>query len=452
MAEVKLDDVSRKVRDLYNRAFAAYERDNLDYAIDMFMSTLELEPKLLASRKYLRSATIKLAGEKGGLSASLAPIQGMKTTMKLKGALKKKPEVALQHGEELLRLAPFNKSFIYSYEEAARAADLSEAAILVYESARETFKDDKEFLKKMGKLYMDSGSTAKGREVYELLMRMSPNDQDAIKAMKDAAALDTMKSGGWEGAESYRDVMKDKKTATLLEQEGRAVKSGDASAKLVEDTLAKINREPENVNYRRALADLYIKSEQYVKAEQALRDALEVAGNSDPQIERTLSDVKEKLLAAELKDLQEAGDPSAEDKEVELEQFRMDEASSRVERYPNDLSFKFDYGKLLFKHEYLNEAAQLFQQSQRSPQRRVESLFFLGKCFQGKGQMDIAIEQLTKAVSELTSMDKLKKSILYDLGEMYELAGQADKAKQAFKEIYSVDIGYKDVAVKIEGS
>ena len=34
---------------------------------------------------------------------------------------------------------------------------------------------------------------------------------------KDAAAIDTMQSGGWEGAGTYRDVMKDEKEAALFE-------------------------------------------------------------------------------------------------------------------------------------------------------------------------------------------------------------------------------------------
>lgn len=453
MAEVKLEDVPRKVRDLYNRAFAAYERENLDYAMDMFLSVLDLEPGLLSARKYLRASSVKEFRQKGNaLSAAMAPIQGLGKMMKLKSSLKKNPVEALKQGELLLRSSPFNKSFLEAYEEAARAADLLEAAILSFEVAKDEFQKDRDFLRRLGKLYMDAGDTAKGRAVYEQIVQMDPKDQDAIKELKDAAAVDTMQSGGWVGAKSYRDVMKDKDEATLLEQENRAVKSGDSSDNLIENAKAKIQREPENINYRRSLADLYIKNENYQAAIQELEEALKISGNADPQIERAISDARVAELENEVEALKEAGDPAAEEKETELEQFRIDQAGDRVQRYPNDLGFKFEYGKLLFKHEFLNEAAQQFQQSQRSPQRRIESLYYLGRCFAGKGQMDIAIEQLKKAVSELPSMDKLKKQILYDLGEMHEKAGQADEAKQAFKEIYSVDIGYRDVAAKIEGS
>ena len=450
MPEMTLEEAPRKIRDMYNKAFAAFERNNLDYAMDQLTVLLELEPNLLQARKLLRKGNVlAMAGKKG----SMAGLSGMGTMMKLKGSIKKDPIAALQLGEKLIRSAPFNKGFLDAYEEAARAAENLDAAIISYEAAREEYSTDVDFLRKLAKLYMDAGASSQGREVYEAILRTNPKDQTAIKNLKDAAAVDTMQSGGWVGAKSYRDVMKDKKEAVLLEQQNRAGTTGGASSDLVSDTEAKVTREPENMNYRRALAELYMKGSEYVKAITTLEEATQITGNVDPQIEMMISTAKERLLEEEMTGLRDAGDTAAADeKELELEQYRMDEAAGRVENYPNDLGYKFDYGKLLFKHEFLNEAAKQFQLSQRSPQRRIESLYYLGLCFKGKGQVDIAIEQLAKAVSELPTMDNMKKDILYELGSMHEGAGDAEEAKKAYKAIYSVDIGYKDVDKKIEGA
>ena len=71
-------------------------------------------------------------------------------------------------------------------------------------------------------------------------------------------------------------------------------------------------------------------------------------------------------------------------------------------------------------------------------------------CFKQKKQYDIAMEQLQKAASELNIMDDTKKDILYEMGAVDEMMGHREKAAQYFKEIYSVDIGYRDVAEKIE--
>ena len=90
--------------------------------------------------------------------------------------------------------------------------------------------------------------------------------------------------------------------------------------------------------------------------------------------------------------------------------------------------------------------------AQRNPQRRTRALYFLGLCFKQKQQYDIALEQMEKAASELTLMDDTKKDIVYEMGLLLELMGQNAKAVERFKEIYGVDIRFKDVAQRIEKS
>jgi len=46
-------------------------------------------------------------------------------------------------------------------------------------------------------------------------------------------------------------------------------------------------------------------------------------------------------------------------------------------------------------------------------------------------------------------MDGLKKELLYNLGSAYEAMGDPEKAVAAFKEIFKVDISYRDVREKI---
>ena len=60
------------------------------------------------------------------------------------------------------------------------------------------------------------------------------------------------------------------------------------------------------------------------------------------------------------------------------------------------------------------------------------------------------MEQLEKAASEIYSMDDTKKDITYEMGTICEAMGQPQKAAEYFKAIYAVDIGYKDVADKID--
>ena len=114
MAVVTLDSVPKKTRDLFQKAASAMERDNFDYAIDMFLDILELEPKLLEARKLVRAAELKKLGSKKGsqLTHAVANLTGMGGIMAVNANLHKKPHKAVISAEHLLRKDPLNKSFL----------------------------------------------------------------------------------------------------------------------------------------------------------------------------------------------------------------------------------------------------------------------------------------------------------------------------------------------------
>jgi len=140
-------------------------------------------------------------------------------------------------------------------------------------------------------------------------------------------------------------------------------------------------------------------------------------------------------------------------KQTEKAAFLYKDIQARVERYPNDLPLRFEYAVLLYEHDQVNEAIQQLQIAQRYPRNRTRSLFYLGLCFHKKQQLDMAREQLEKALAELPEMNDLKKDIFYELGTILESMGNVkEAADRYYKEIYQVDIGYKDVAAKIEAA
>jgi tetratricopeptide (TPR) repeat protein len=450
MAEVTVEEVSRKVRDLYNKAFSAVERGNTDYAIQMLRQVLELEPRLLIARKYLRMVELKRFRE-SKVNHTLATVSGLGKMMSAKGALKKNPKKALSVAEDLMEKDPANLQFVRVLEQAAVAADMPEVAIQTYEMIRDQYPQDADLLRRLGALYLSVDEPLKGRDCLELVARMNPKDQEAQKALKDASALATLKKGNWEKEGSFRDKMKDTKEAQRLEKQAKAVKSSQDLPAMIAEQQAKIEREPENVNYRRALADLYGKSKDYVGAISVLEEAQRVSDSPDPQVDQAINNYRVKQFEKDIAELQEAGDEAgAQAKTAEMEEFRFEYARECVKRYPNDLQFSYMYGELLFNRGELNDAIQQFQKAQRNPQRRTRALYYLAMCFEQKGQLDIAMEQLEKAASELQVMDETKKDVLYAMGALSEQMDEQQKAVDYYKEIYAVDIGYRDVADRIE--
>lgn len=452
MAEVKSDEVPRKTRDLFEKATAAVERNNLDYGITMLLAILDEEPRLLQARRLLRAAQIRRFRDKGSDNALGHALSTLKGVGGLIGAtLEKNPPRALSKAERLMSIDPFNPPFYNRLAAAAEAADLPEVALHTLEMVRESNPDNIPLLRWLARLHQQMGQTAEARACLEHVVTLRPQDPQAIKALKDAQAEETMEQGRWTQATSYRYVMKDAGEAKRLEQQSKAVKTGSDLDALIEEMKGKVEAEPGNVNYQRALADYYARAEQFDEAEQVLEKALKQSGGGDPQIDRALSNIRVRRFDRAIAELREAG-KSEEAAKVEEEKtaFIFSDAEDRVRRYPNDLQFKYEYGVLLFERDQVNEAIQQFQLSQRNPQRRVRSLYYLARCFAKKGQFDIAAEQLSRAVSELNLMDETKKDVVYELGLVYEQMKKPDKAMECFKEIYAVDIGYRDVAKRIE--
>jgi len=456
MAEVKLDELPRKTRELFDKAAAALERGNEDYAMDMLTAILDQEPRLLQARKLLRAAQIKKARTKGGSATArmLSSLTSLPAVLMASAQISKNPLQALSRIEKLMAKDPTNRQYGTLLVKAAEAAGLREVGIQTLEMMLENAPDDVELMYWAARLHDEDGDTRGARAFYEKIAELRPNDPRAIKALKDAQARDTMRQGRWEEVGQvgdFRKVIKDTDQAEMLEKQAKAVKTTDDAAQLIEDLKSKIEREPGNVNFRRALADHYLRLDRFDEALAALKEADAISGGGDPQIDRAMNAVTLRKFDAEIKALREAGRTAEADaKAAEKDRFMVEDAARRVARYPNDLQFKYEYGVLLFEHGQFTEAISQFQQAQRNPQRRLRALYYLALCFEQKGQFDIAVEQLQKAASEISLMDDTRKDIVYELGLLHEKMGQPEKALEFFKEIYAVDISYRDVAKKVE--
>jgi tetratricopeptide (TPR) repeat protein len=366
-----------------------------------------------------------------------------------------KPMQAVQAIEKLLRKDPLNLSYLKLLDKAAEAAEEYEIAVQSLDMAREHYPHDTFILERLGHLYMRTNRPRQGKECFELLCTLKPNDSAALKALKDAMAIDSMTKDGWAEAQatgaSFRKMIRDEKTAELLEKEAKAVKGQSDIDALIAENKTRIQREPGNINYRRALANLYASNRMFAEALAALEEAQVVSGGRDPQIDQAISTLRIQSFDHEIARLRESGLTAAvEAKQAERTLFVFNDLQDRVARYPNDLGLKYDYGVLLFEQKRTNDAIQQFQAAQRNAQRRVNALVYIGLCFKVKGQFDLAVEQFQRAVSELPVMDDLKKSALYELALTLEAVGRTPEAMDCFKQIYQIDIGYRDVAAKVE--
>ena len=154
MEEITLEQVPRKIRDLYEKAMAALERGNAGYALDMLKQVIAVEPAFLLARKNLRVAQVKafIAGKPTAMTHQMATLKGTFTMMSAQGKLKKDPQGALAGAEKLMDLDPLNLGFLKFFAQAAEAAELPEIAVQSLEIARPYFAKDVAFLRLLARL------------------------------------------------------------------------------------------------------------------------------------------------------------------------------------------------------------------------------------------------------------------------------------------------------------
>ncbi len=458
MPEKSLNEMTREVRGLFTKGNDALQRDNFDYAIDLFTQVLIREPGLYECRKLLRQAQQRKAGASRGFmkkiwsSASAKPL-----VAKGEIALRTHPAEALQIGEQILNADPANSDGHRLVVKAANALELPHTAALSLEMLYRNAPKDKETGMEFAKALAQIGQPKQGEAVLAQLYRENPHDNELAQALKDLSAQKTLDEGGYEaladGTGSYRDILKNKEEAVSLEQQARVEKSEDVAERLIKEYEARIRTEPNNLKLVRSLAELYAEKKDFDRSLGLYQQLKSSDIGNDASLDRTIAETIGRKYDWQISQLDTTA-PDYPDRlavlEAEKQDFQLNECRKRVERFPTDLQIRFEMGQLYFQTGKVSEAIGEFQKSQNNPHRRVASMNYLAQCFGKRKMYDLAAKTLQNAIKEKQVLDDEKKELLYNLGSILETMGKKEEAIEQFKTIYEVDIGYKDVAAKVE--
>jgi len=219
--------------------------------------------------------------------------------------------------------------------------------------------------------------------------------------------------------------------------------------KLYEKDIAEGN---ESIDLRRKLAELYQRDGRFQDAIDAYDWLVKKMGTLDPSIDKAIEMCHIEVSNAKRNQLKESGAPQEEIDKVkqEIDKYRLDRAEDRVRLYPNDTLMRFDLACIYWEFQQVDKALEQFQLAQRNPQKRLQAIVYLGRCFAFKKQYDMAVEQYDKAISDMPVMDKEKMNAIYHLGVTCENMGNDEKAMDCFKQIYSANVNYLDVAKRMD--
>ena len=446
-------DLAQKAQNFTNRGRQALETGRYELAVDMLMEAVSAAPDVLETRRLLRAAQIANF-RKNGKSGFGAKLGYKMAQMKIMGLVKKgQGAEAMAEAEKLLCQNPLDPDNIEAAVKAAEAAGKADHAAITVEAAYECSNRDPALLERVATYYTMAKRYDKARDAYQKLSELKPGDQRVLQLLKNTEAQATM-NAGWEQTAGkkggFQALIANKEQAKKLDQANKAVITGDDAEALIREKIAQIEREPKNMNFRRALARLYVQNKRFEEAIQCLTDAIEMSGSMDPELDRMLSQTYVGYYDQQIEAYRAAGDEAnAIEMENQKNQFVFDDLAQRVERYPNDLHLRYELGLQYYTYEYYDEALEHLQLAQKSPKDRLWALYYLAMCFLKKGQTDMAVMQLETARDAIPTMDDLKKKIVYQLGRCAEDAGDLERAYQYYKDVYAADVGFEDLGERM---
>lgn len=458
-----LSDLSPASRKAFDRATTALAQKNYGYAFDILRNLLRTSPGFLEGRKLLRQAQIEHVGNEVKLVRQIVATLKTAIPIFIKGPLlvkKGRLGEALDLAEHAMDADPTLLTTLTFLADTAETAGLHETAIHTMEVAAVFHGKSLRVMQELGRLYANAEDYEKALKIWQTLHDRLPDNIEVDSEIRRLSALSSMKTGKWEQDGDYRGKMKNKQEAETLEQQtrvtGRDADSLDDLIKAAEATLA---AEPSFANHKQ-LAELYHQAKMFDKALQEYGSIVDASGRLDAAIDDLMMQIhverfdsavaQWQAYAVQHPDKKEETDRSIAEIGQQKSDMLLKRLHDRIQRYPNDATYRYELGELLYARHENDAALQEFQQAQRNPQFRRIALGYMGRCMMRKNLPDLAIEQFNAALDGLDKTDPERKEILYDLALALESQGTTADAVAKLREIYAIDVNFRDVGARLQ--
>ena len=376
----------------------------------------------------------KFSGKKKGGFASLLSAGS-------RGSLKRliaggKTREALKTGLDVLKKDPFDIACILSLADACGEANCLETQGLFLRRALDVAPKD----------------ISVNKHCANYKERLGEYDQ-AISCWQRLAGTKSVR----EEAEREIARLSVEKTRQKLESRGVSSKESSDVSPLVQ-LQQKLAASPTDYETAFELADLLEREASVEEAETVLLDVLAASGN-ELKVREHLEDrqirwAKQRVMLAE-KQLQNT---DSEDNKKTVARLKtallkqeIDVFAARVERYPDNVSWKYELAMRLKTAGSPAEAIKFFQQVQIDSRRRGAVALELGECFQKIKQYPLALRNYQTAVESLGDREvELRKRALYRAGVLAAAMKDMDAALKFLSNLAEIDFGYRDVAERLK--
>lgn len=440
----------RRLQQWFEQGSKVAAKGEFDYATEMYTQCVTGDPSNnIYVQSFLANLVKKYNNNKTGAKLAGMRTAGSKTAMK-KCAMQKDWPAVIAAGLEVLKLNPWDAGALADIGNACEHLEHGECQLEYLKLAYEGDPKDVEVNRVYGRALGRMGRFDDAIACWHRVKLAKPTDEEAMRQIANLTVEKTIDRGGYETAETTRDVKVDK-------FKGRAVDMDDEDEERLsphQRLERQIKKEPANVDLYIELADMYAREDNFEGAEEALTRALQASGG-DVNIRERLEDAqlrraRNQLQIAEQKARAERTQKAVDlynQMKVELNNKELQVYSNRCERYPANLGFKYELAVRLQKGKKYTEAIKLFQEARSDQKRKGQVFMSLGHCFAAIKQYKLAMTNFEQAVEHLSEreMDQ-KKEAMYLAGKVAVHLKDLDTADKHLNALAALDFGYKDIS------
>ncbi len=451
------EEDQRKAKVFFDRGQTVAGTGNYEYAIEMYLQGLALDPDATDAHQQLRDISLKR-------KASGGKDLGFMERMKLGRGGKDERETML-NAEKMLGYDPGNTDRMVSILETAVRAGFFDTVMwlgpILQKANADTKSPDFNKFIRLKDAYKALKQWKLASDACAYALRLRPDDMDLAKEMKDLGALHTMNQGKYGSATSFRDSIRDMSAQQRLMQGDMNIGNADVMAGIIADAEQAYVSDPDDFVKMTKLVEALVKTESPEHENRAI-ELLDSAYQKTRQFKfrHAIGKVKfsqmsrmERTLRANL----QANPQDAEARQQyaayikEKTQEELTELLLWIESYPTETGYRYEAAKRMFDLGQYDQAIPVFQQSRNDPKYRLDAGIYLGQCFLAADFVEEAIETLKAIIDEYQLKgDDRSRRMTYWYGRSLEQKGDMATAIKAYSQVAQMEFNYRDVQQRIK--
>lgn len=447
----------KKAKRFFDHARSVSSTGQYDYAIEMYINGLALDPDDVEQHKALREMSLKRKVS-GGKDMGMLERRKYPTSTK-------DDKTNMLNAERMLAFDPGNSDYMLVVAQSAYRGGYYDSATwfadMCFRANSEIPKPSFQRFIAIKDVYKGIGDFHKASEACLSAYELRPEDMTLKGEMKDLAAQHTMDKGNYARAKSFRDSVRDKEHQQKLMDEDRDVRSEDHVAKKVRETRTDWEANRSDAARFSKYIDA-LKATEQLEHENVAIDELEKMFKSSKQFKYRANAGQIKMAQLNRMERSMRADvqahPNDAQRRKDLQDFirdktatELEEFSLMVENYPTDSNARFEKAKRMFMLGQFQDVIPVLQQVRHDPKFRAGAGTLLARSFLEAQFVDEAIDTLKTIIDEYPGRgDDKSKDMTYWYGRALEMKGEIPTAIKQYSLVAQMEFKYKDVQERIK--